>query len=139
MDRLVALNPRVARLRSDAALVHVRAGDFTAAARRYAEFAELRYGDSTLARRWRTDLPRPDRRASVAAEIADSLRTSSAPGVLDLLMYTGNRARALARLRSRKIAPGEVSLDEFTMLLTHPELRRAPEVRAIIKAFGLPQ
>ena len=139
MDRLVALNPRVARLRSDAALIHVRAGDFTQGARRYAEFAELRYGDSTLARRWRTDLPRPDRRASVAAEIAESLATISAPGALDLLMYAGNRTRALAMVRSRKIAPGEVSLDEFTMLLTHPDLRRAPEVRAIIKAFGLPQ
>jgi len=137
MDRLIALNPSVARLRGDAALLRVRAGDFTEAARRYAEFAELRYGDSTLARRWRDELARPDRRPFVAAEIADSLETVPSPGSIDLLMYTGNRSRALAVLRSWTIERGAVAPD-FMVRITHPDLRRTLAFQAILRTMGLP-
>jgi serine/threonine-protein kinase len=136
-ELLVRLNPRVGRLAADAGLMAVRSGDFAAAAPYYGRLGLLRYGDSTLARRWEEGLGNPGRRRATADEIADSVFRRSVPGDIDLVSYAGDMPKALAMLKSLPIEPGEVGISNIVAYVSNPELRRTPEFKAILKKMGM--
>lgn len=132
-ELLVRLNPRLGRLAADAGLIAVRDGDFAAAAPYYGMLGLLRYGDSTLARRWQEGLASAGGRRATADEIADSIFRRSVPGDLDLVSYAGDVPKAIAMLKSLPIEPGEVGISNVVAYVSNPELRRTPEYKAILK------
>jgi serine/threonine-protein kinase len=138
LDQLIARYPGIPRLRSEAALVALRRGDFDRAAAEYGLFLEMA-GDSALARRARADLRSRERRAPVIRELATGtfVGLGGARGV-DIAMYGGEREVALELLERLQVGHGDLNAASFRVGVTHPELRRTATWQEHLRRMGVP-
>jgi serine/threonine-protein kinase len=137
LDALIAGHPGNPRVREEAGLIALRRGDFERAALEYGMALELS-GDSTLARRARSELPRPELRERIGRDLAIAkFAGQGGPRGVDIAMYTGARALGLELLERLPVTPGDVGAPTLRAAITHPELRQTATWREYLRRMGV--